>query len=648
MAKGEFDGLLWTFGNHEPVTMYRRIGKKSTGGVEGGSRWLEKWHNWYDSEDCAKIMEKFGLNILHSRFYKGMGWDFEKEDFPRVKGFVENCHKHGVKVLGYVQYGTLYYEVMKEEIPDLDEWAALDSQGRKFIYYMNSYYRWMPCVNNPDWRAYIEKILKIGIEEGGFDGILFDNCMASPCACPRCRKLFVEYLEATRKPSEFGLRSFDHVIPPPEPATAEPELKDPIVMEWLRFREKSNYEALSRFYKFAKKLKPGIIMSGNTSTIHRHNSFYEMGLGSAAQRDCFDIVCSQSGNEIGVKDGMVVNRLREYLRGEAIGAKIFALSDGDAGRESLRAETSSGEADPADADAWLKASGSAIQAADLMEAAVFGGIPFDRIIMAPPRGGTVNGKLQERRGKVLKTFNAIRTRHGELIYGTPCEPVRALYSEFSQKLSRKAIDALFGVEETLMRGHVPYGIAIADGKGLRHIDGCEILVACGQSCLSDKDVEALKAFASAGGTLIVDKTTGDCDEDNRQRESNPFVDFEKAVLVPELRTPVVDGNWTLLARRPENADELLRAVNISFDAPFEIDAPETCFIRVMGCGNGKAIHLIDYTGEGIEHASLRLKKAAESISFVKFGLPELEELRAGNDGKLEIPSFAAWAAIVVE
>ena len=29
--------LRWTFGNHEPVSMYRRIGRKSTGGIEGGS-----------------------------------------------------------------------------------------------------------------------------------------------------------------------------------------------------------------------------------------------------------------------------------------------------------------------------------------------------------------------------------------------------------------------------------------------------------------------------------------------------------------------------------------------------------------------------------------------------------------------------------
>ena len=41
--------FIWTFGNHENLPMYRRIGKVSTGGVQGNALWLEKWHNWYDS-----------------------------------------------------------------------------------------------------------------------------------------------------------------------------------------------------------------------------------------------------------------------------------------------------------------------------------------------------------------------------------------------------------------------------------------------------------------------------------------------------------------------------------------------------------------------------------------------------------------------
>jgi hypothetical protein len=45
----------WTFGNHEPISMYRRTGGFSTGGIEGGALWLRQWHQWFDSEACPQV-----------------------------------------------------------------------------------------------------------------------------------------------------------------------------------------------------------------------------------------------------------------------------------------------------------------------------------------------------------------------------------------------------------------------------------------------------------------------------------------------------------------------------------------------------------------------------------------------------------------
>lgn len=89
--------FIWTFGNHEPLVMYRRIGRKSTGGVPGSARWLEKWHHWYDSADCAETMKNLHLNILHCRCYKGLGWEAEKDDFANIISFARNCRERGIK-----------------------------------------------------------------------------------------------------------------------------------------------------------------------------------------------------------------------------------------------------------------------------------------------------------------------------------------------------------------------------------------------------------------------------------------------------------------------------------------------------------------------------------------------------------------------
>ena len=77
----------WTFGAHEPYTMYRRVGRHCTGGINGNAKWLKPWMDWFDAESPA-LMEDLGLNWLHCRFYKGMGWEVEKKDFPNVKRFV--------------------------------------------------------------------------------------------------------------------------------------------------------------------------------------------------------------------------------------------------------------------------------------------------------------------------------------------------------------------------------------------------------------------------------------------------------------------------------------------------------------------------------------------------------------------------------
>ena len=65
-----FDSLTtrWTFGAHEPITMYRRKGVRTTGGIEGSSKWVASWLDWFDTES-PELMKELGLNWCHCRFY---------------------------------------------------------------------------------------------------------------------------------------------------------------------------------------------------------------------------------------------------------------------------------------------------------------------------------------------------------------------------------------------------------------------------------------------------------------------------------------------------------------------------------------------------------------------------------------------------
>ena len=138
----EIDHLTarWTFGAHEPYMMYRRVGRRCTGGIDGNAKWLKPWMDWFDSESPA-LMEELGFNWLHCRFYKGLGWETEKGDFPNVRRFVANCRGHGVHALAYVQFSTFYPETMRREIADLESWAQVGEDGRQLIYHDGSYFR---------------------------------------------------------------------------------------------------------------------------------------------------------------------------------------------------------------------------------------------------------------------------------------------------------------------------------------------------------------------------------------------------------------------------------------------------------------------------------------------------------------------------
>ena len=143
-AKADLDRLdcRWTFGNHEPLAMYRRAGSRATGGMEGGALWLEDWHRWFDSEASTRLMEDLGLNILHWRFYKGLGWQYESRDFPNVSG---SWAAQAASACWPTCSSRRSIETMLAEIPDLADWAAIDENGRKRTYHGPAYYRCGPA-----------------------------------------------------------------------------------------------------------------------------------------------------------------------------------------------------------------------------------------------------------------------------------------------------------------------------------------------------------------------------------------------------------------------------------------------------------------------------------------------------------------------
>jgi hypothetical protein len=634
--------LRWTFGNHEPISMYHRAGNRSTGGIEGSALWLEDWHHWYDSEECTKLMQNLGLNILHSRFYKGMGWDYESKDFPNVKRFVENCHNHGIKVLAYVQFSTLYYETMLEEIPDLADWAAIDESGHKRLWNDN-YYRWLPCINSSDFETYLKKLIRIALTEGGFDGIMFDNYYAATCYCPHCTELFKEYLSAEPNTEErFGISNVKHIFPP-YGRSGYGEIQEPIYQEWIKFRCKRIKELTQHLFVFAKSCKPDAIVSANVANIRRANNpgtnldpldYIEIG-------NSFDLFVSQSGNAPGLEDGFIINRVREFKLAKALKTSILALCDDDA---------------KASEEKYVLT---------LMEDAVFGGIPTDRTIMKPDRD-MVSRELINFRRPILQRFNQTVESEHESLVTEDYEPIKILYSNNSIKFSEKSYRALLGAEEVFLRNHVPYGLLISsDSHPLEIPDNCEVLVVCNQNCLSDNEINTIIQFANRGGRLIITGESGWHEELYRQRRNNPLIDRLKGMdnvswLADTEFAPVKSGGWKLLVGNPGKAGQhLLESLEKFWSPKIRVFAPETVFVNIKK-ENEKTfyIHLLNYAPESVRQG-IRIgisEKEDIEISESSIALPmenkPKETISFSSDSKglksLKLPGFDKYALVTLK
>ena len=73
-------------------------------------------------------------------------------------------------------------------------------------------YRHYACPNEPKYREYLKRVIKVGVEEFKVDEFAFDNIMlqAEPhsCHCARCVAAFHAFLKQKYPTKEAALRRF--------------------------------------------------------------------------------------------------------------------------------------------------------------------------------------------------------------------------------------------------------------------------------------------------------------------------------------------------------------------------------------------------------------------------------------------------------
>lgn len=171
-----------------------------------GGNWRVNEKEFYDkehSEETARQLAADGINFVIMHFYKGMGLEVEKPDMEDTKRFIKHCHKHGIKVGTYTQWGTFWNELFLKEHPDALDFCQRDQFGQPSFYSEIgfSYHRYRVCATNKKFREFLKKVIKYSVEYVGTDVVYFDNLGQNPCYCDGCKKAFPEYI-AKKFPTE--------------------------------------------------------------------------------------------------------------------------------------------------------------------------------------------------------------------------------------------------------------------------------------------------------------------------------------------------------------------------------------------------------------------------------------------------------------
>lgn len=318
------EAVTWSFWGHEPLNHLRRMGGES---IFNLGEWADEWYDYMHSEKMMKKLHDAGINLIYTHFFKGFGLEHEKEEMENTKRLCGYAKKYGIKVLGYCQLGSLYYETMLDEAEDLEDWAIHDENG-KIVCWLGEYYRWSPCFNSVKFKEYIKKVIKYGIEEIGLSGFHFDNSYNVACHCTKCTQAFRAYLTKNVESPEkiMGLRHFNHVRIPREDNC--PNTHDPLYIWWLKYKADLCAGVHDELFSYVKKC-------GGPEKIVLHNPCFPRATGRTFARRGFepsrltkacDFVFAENAAYIRKEKGIIISQVEAFKYGECFDYRVFDTS----------------------------------------------------------------------------------------------------------------------------------------------------------------------------------------------------------------------------------------------------------------------------------------------------------------------------------
>lgn len=656
-------GVSWP--NHEPLIFYLRRGRRA-------ENWPEIYERQHTPENI-RAMAEAGVRYGRLHFYKGFGLDMEGPEIEKTRQMAERMHRHGMKVSLYVA-GTMFVEAFRREVPESVNWEQRDANGRPVPYTTTQTYRHYPCPNEPEYREYLKKVLRIGVETIKADQIFFDNVQLQPepksCRCPRCMSAFKEFLRQRYPTKEAAFRRFgypdvDYLMLTEWDVYNRPQdletVDDPVLQEWVEFRCRSLARHNGDFYDYIKSLNPNVTVGFNLKGLYGSNRMWLNGV----YHPFFDKRCDFMPFDVGgmnsridERTGALISEIRSYKM---------------ARRRNIVCEE---------------------RLHDDLHCAVHMAFDGQRRF---PGYGLLGGPSQLGGSRVItpltEFFRHYNDRYFVDVDNVADVAVLRSWPSMAYSLGGTLVPTIL-MEQVLIQHKVPFDILTDDHLGTIERYGAIILP--GQESLSADAVNRLLAYVRGGGTLVFTGDTADYNQWRERRASNPLRSLMpaearakiavhregKGRLVyipeivpartrgasdefannPEIEAPGSPGNRRLLPSEwvlPQNHEEIYRAVSDHLPRGLSIrtEAPLTTVMELLNRSASRQtmVHFVNFErNRKTPDFAVSLKKQfAGKVKSVAYFSPDADDPKplpfeeAAGAVNFTVPALRLYGMIVV-
>jgi len=494
--------IVWP--NHEPLVFYLRRG-----------RMAENWPEIYESQhtpENVRLMADAGVKYGRLHFYKGLGLEMEMPEIRKSMGMAELMRAHGMKVSLYVA-GTMFTEAFYREVPEAESWEQRDQNGKWVPYSGTQTFRHFACHNEPAYREYIKRVLKVGVDSVKTNQFFFDNIFVKPepksCRCERCMRAFKEFLRSRYPTREevfrrFGYPDVDYIRVNEWDEFNQPHglvtIDDPVLQEWMRFRCESLANQYADLFDYIKSLNPAISVGFNLKGLYGENRYWRAAVYHPLFRGKCDFFPFDTGGmnaRLDEKTGALVAEIRSYKTARSLGMSC-----------------SSGGND--------------------LEYAVYMAFNHQKYLPGYGYHGGPDERGANRSFTPLAEF--FRAYNGRYFTDTEnVADVAVLRSWPSMAYSlRPTLVPTILMEQVLIQHKVPFDIIF--DEQVDTFDRYQAVILPGQESLSRDIIDRLAAYVKKGGTLVFTDNTADFNQWRERRRSNPLLEMMGLDRLPAAMT----------------------------------------------------------------------------------------------------------------